>query len=223
MGREYRRETLIAGQLPYGGDIILYDDVEGVFVWTADSVEDVAIVAAEAAIIYHGSKSLKLSAATDAPAANQDGQAHRNIPLHPSKRVEVEITFRPDTAAKAKEVGIGFYFYDGTNQHTIHVYVDVNGDKVYYRTDFGESATEITAVSGKIQAERWHYMRAVFDFEADEVQEVQVDDSQVTGAEYPITSSANAADKWCDLILFNTSLDAARTETYFDDITVRAL
>lgn len=219
MGKEYTRELIVIGKQDIGGPLVLAEDMESLFNWTASGVGAGYSVAYDNTLSFRGAQSLKCQTTASTPASYHQAQGRLDLQIGQSKRLFLDARFRFHSST---HTGAG-YFILNLEDPTLNV---SSGIKYYPPSDawyYLDEANSYTAIPGGGQALKeltWHRMRLLVDFHAKKYVSLQVNSKLIDLSALQCYSVANPLDVRFSITLGVKNEGATQTYAHFDDLLV---
>lgn len=222
MAKEYIRPTVILGQLPIAGQVVLTEDFENLLNWTKVGGEGDSIFELDPTISKQGNQSLHLKTRTTSADTGDIIGAQRLLHLLPSKVMSFLFSFLTPSLALINDITLQFQWNDYVTVHTASFRFKPNTPIwEYYGTD--EEFHDIPTLAIELYQDSWHLTNLKINLAADRYISLQVDHlkSDLTGIAVH-TTTPSPASYLKTLIQFST-IGTTPAELYLDDILIHEI
>ncbi len=222
MSKEYIRPTVILGQLPIAGQIVLTENFENLLNWTKIDGEGDSIFELDPTIAKQGKQSLHLKTRTTGTDTGDIIGAQRLLHLLPAKVMSFLFSFLTPDYTKINDITLQFLWNDYVTVHTASFMFRPNTpDWRYYGSD--DQFHDIPNLAIELYQDAWHLINLKINLAADLYISHQVDHltADLTGVAVH-TTTPSPASYLKTLIQFST-IGAAPAELYLDDILIHEI
>lgn len=219
MGKEYIRQIMILGSVPSLGPVMLFDDMEDLFKWVETGTAGDTVFEKIATVAYNGSASLHMKSRTTFAAALDTITGSRLLFQRPGKRNRLELLFRIEVNADCKWLSLGCSTKDGTNLNIARLRYDVANTKWLYLNS-ASGYTDVPGGSQGLLQAGWHRVLLEWDEANAKYKRMVCDALEVDMSAIAIPQSADATPQNMQVNITLTTIGAAATEGYFDDVLV---
>ncbi|TET13524.1 MAG: hypothetical protein E3J81_08415 [Dehalococcoidia bacterium] len=194
MGIEYRRPVTLLGIVPFTGQVIFYDDFEGLFRWVKDQGSGAYVMELDPTIAFNGKQSLRMETRTVGASDNDDITAYHRSHLLPSKTLTATIHFNLPSVTPLGHLLFRFRSFDGAVQHEADLYYNHTAGKWSY-IDVNNAVQSLTGSDGTLQNLTWHRLVAKINFDTGFYTSLQINELEIDMSALAYYQSANAANK----------------------------
>ncbi len=222
MGKEYTRQATILGQIPIAGQIITYDNFEGLLHWLKYLGPGDSIFELDPSLARTGNQSLYFKSRTTSAAENDLIGGVRNFYLLPSKRMIITSSFYITNATPIKYIAFLFYWYDGAKIHTARVHYNPNTPSWEYYDSAGDPIV-IPALAINFAFHTWHTVSLHANFHADKYISLVVDHISVDLSDLSLQVNTSTSYSTLATHIFLCTAGAAPASLNIDECIIHEL
>lgn len=219
MGEEFIRRIMVLGSVPSLGPVMLFDNLEDLFKWSAGGTGADYVVEKSTTVAYNGSACLHMKTRATGAAAGDVVNSFRDLFQRPGKRYRLEFLMRFEVEAATRYLTWYGTIWDGATKHEISVRHDVVNMLWQYLGSDG-SYHNISGSSQRLNNIAWHRVCLSFD-EYSKTYVSLISDGLVMSLDgVAYLSSANTDPVRFRSLVEETANSSARPDCYFDDFLV---
>lgn len=228
MSKEYTRAQSILGNIPEHGQIMCYDDMEGLLKWQTAGTGGDTVFEIDTNRAYHKSKSLHLKTRTTGTADNDNIHAIRGVYFLPSLRINAAFLFHCPDWSKIEFAVFSFRLFDGTNFLTAALRYDAPNtkfqiiDETAVWTDIPDAVIDLEDISpdGPLA---WHILSFAANLSTPKYINCFINQHAFTLSAFTPRSAASAVKPMLDTDVILNTIGAAPCELFIDSFLLNEL
>jgi hypothetical protein len=217
VGEEFVRRIMVLGSVPSLGPVILFDDMEDLFKWTAGGTGGDVVHQKLTTDAFNGSACLHMKTRATGATAGDILTSQRYIFQRPGKRYQVECIFKLTDTTKVRGFDVGVVLFDGIYSHSgIFRYSGANSRWEYYVIGTGWVA--VPGGSQDLGDAVWHRMALSFDENSGKFLSLVCDGKVVDVSSISYSQSGVVGSVYAFFYIGLTAETTTPPEAFVDDV-----
>lgn len=219
MSREYTRNISIIGAAETPTDLLYADHFDGLLKWDIVAGIGDSIFEIDPTIALRGSQSLYMKTRTTDAAIGDAIGASINLFMIPSQKVQMFFHFRLPSVTTPDNLIFIIERHDGTSVHRAHIAFFPN-DPIFKYLNSAGTLTPIPDSAIALTIDTWHRLTVHLDFLNDLYVTSHINDRLLDISSLSLHVPANAPQLLTQIQMKITTIGAAPTEAYCDNISI---
>jgi len=222
MGNEDIRKVFVEGNLPVGGDIIMFDDMEGQLNWVGSGIGTDWVVDryGDVNCQFRGNYGLRMMTRATTPAADDWVIAYRAIHFRKNQVVRLVYWMRYVSDTLVRRVGNYLDYFTGTTRYMLDVAYNPSLKRWQYYNSV-DVWTDVPGGAQELYGDAWHRVSLTWFPLSPRKVYLECDELSIGPLDFNVYSASSTTRRHIGVGFSVYTSSAARATVYFDDISLQ--